>query len=59
MLSRVKKFRDLNVRPLYNVWDEELSPPDRVEEADRTVQLSWLDKDRLQGEKVKVPWRGG
>ncbi|MGC9210513.1 MAG: hypothetical protein ACP5FT_04545 [Acidilobus sp.] len=59
MLSRVKKFRDLNVRPLYNVWDEELSPPDRVEETDRTVKLSWLDKDRIQEGKVRVPWRGG
>ncbi len=56
LLSRVRKFKDLNVRPLYNVWDQTLEPPDVVEE--RYVKLSWLGQGSLRSGMVRVPWRG-
>ncbi|ADL18872.1 hypothetical protein ASAC_0465 [Acidilobus saccharovorans 345-15] len=57
LLSRVSKYRDFRVEPLYNVWDETLSPPQQV--AERRITITWLPEDRLKDGMVRVPWRGG
>ncbi len=59
LLSAVTELRALDVKPLYNVWDELLDPPDRVSQEDRSVGLTWLPQGRLHGGRVRVPWRGG
>jgi aspartyl-tRNA(Asn)/glutamyl-tRNA(Gln) amidotransferase subunit C len=59
LLSRVSKFKDASIQPLYNVWDETLDPPHRVDEGDRGISLSWLPEDRVSEGRVRVPWRGG
>ena len=57
LISQVKAYNSVNVRPLYYVWDQLLDPPEFI--AKDAADVSSLTRGRTKEGFVVVPWRGG
>ncbi len=57
LLNQVSTLSKLNIKPLYNVWDNILIPPVKIG-IEKIDIYDLISNDRIYQKKVKIPWRG-
>ncbi|AFZ71254.1 Asp-tRNAAsn/Glu-tRNAGln amidotransferase C subunit [Caldisphaera lagunensis DSM 15908] len=57
VLNQVSVLSKLDVKPLYNVWDNILNPPAKIG-IEKIDIHELITNERSIDRKVKIPWRG-